>query len=127
MKTILVDALGTYVIKDEGVYKPLHDLLETYPNKKIVLTLADSEKMRQFGLDTLPYEVFTTSFNPMKNDPEYYKQVLKTYNLTSEDVVYFEHDKEAVKTAESVGIVSHHYDEDKKDVETLKSFLDSNL
>lgn len=34
MKTILVDALGTFVIEGQGVYQPLFDLLETYPNKK---------------------------------------------------------------------------------------------
>jgi len=127
MKTILVDALHTFVIEGEGIYKPLHDLLETYPNKKIVLTLADEEKMKKFGLDVLPYEVFTTSFDPMKTDPEYYKQVLEKYNLKVEDVVYFEHSKEAVETAKSVGIQAHFYDEEKKDLEALKKFLDENI
>lgn len=127
MKTILVDAIGTYVIKGEGVYKPLHDLLETYPNKKIVLTLADKEKMREFGLDKLPYEVFTTSFNPLKIDPRYYELLLEKYGLEAKDVVYFEHDPDAVETARSVGINSHFYKENEKDLVSLKEFLDLNL
>lgn len=31
MKTILVDAAGTFVIEGEGIYQPLYDLLEKYP------------------------------------------------------------------------------------------------
>ncbi len=127
MKTILVDALGVYVIKGEGVHEPLHDLLELYPNKKIVLTLASEEKMKEFGLDVLQYEVFTTSFDPMKINPQYYKLVLEKYGLIADEVVYFEHDKEAVKSAKSVGITTHFYDGNKKDLESLKRFLDSSL
>lgn len=35
MKTILVDAVGTFVIKGLGIYKPLYELLEQYLNKKL--------------------------------------------------------------------------------------------
>ena len=127
MKTILVDAVRAYVIEGEGVYQPLHELLETYPNKKIVLTQANEEKMREFGLDTLPYEVFTTSFNPMKTNPEYYKIVFEKYDLKVDDVVYFEHDINAVKSAQSLGIPTFFYDEEKKDIDALKTFLDINV
>ena len=39
MKTILVDAINAFVLKDEkAIYQPLHDLLENYANPKIILT-----------------------------------------------------------------------------------------
>ena len=43
------------------------------------------------------------------------------------DVIYFEHNPDAVKSAEAVGIAAYYYDKDKKDLESLKIFLDKNL
>lgn len=127
MKTILVDAAGTFVIEGEGIYQPLHDLLETYPNPKLIVTNANDEQMIEFGLVNMPYEMFTLKHNPDKTDPEYFKKLLKNYNLEPQDVVYFEHNENAVKSAQSMNIVSHFYDADKKDLQALKLFLDTHL
>lgn len=127
MKTILVDAVNTFVIKEEGVFKPLYDLLESYPNPKIILTNADDEQMEKFGLTDMPYEVFTLKHNPEKTDSDYFVQTLARFSLTNDDVVYFEHNPEAVESARSVGIESHHYDKEKRNLESLKVFLDRNL
>jgi FMN phosphatase YigB (HAD superfamily) len=83
--------------------------------------------MITFGLVDLPYELFTLKHEPNKTDPTYFKKMLDHFNLSSEDVVYFEHSPEAVESAESVGIVSHYYDPEKKDLDALKTFLDENL
>ena len=127
MKTILVDAVGTFVIEGKGIYKPLYDLLEKYPNKKIVLTNANDEQMIEFGLTNLPYELFTLKHNPDKTDPKYFELMLKHFNLKSEEVVYFEHNAGAVKSAKSVRIISFYYDPEKKNMDTLKLFLDKNI
>jgi HAD superfamily hydrolase (TIGR01509 family) len=126
MKTILVDAVGTFVIEGEGVYQPMFELLEKYPNKKIILTNANDEQLVPFSLVNLPYEMFTLKHNPDKVDPMYFERMLKQYNLTVDDVIYFEHNQNAVKSAESVGITSYFYDADKKDLDGLKTFLDNN-
>jgi HAD superfamily hydrolase (TIGR01509 family) len=127
MKTILVDAVDTFVIEGEGVYQPMFDLLEQYPNRKIILTNANDEQMISYGLTNLPYEIFTLKHNPDKTDPEYFNQFLKQFDLKTDDVIYFEHNPEAVISAQSVGINSFLYDSEKKDMESLKSFLDKNL
>lgn len=127
MKTILVDAAGTFVIEGEGIYQPLHNLLETYQNPKLIVTNANDEQMIEYGLVDLPYEMFTLKHNPDKTNPEYFKNLLSNYNLKSEDVIYFEHNEDAVKCAQSVGIVSYFYDANKKDLEALKLFLDTQL
>lgn len=127
MKTILVDAINTFVIKGEGIFQGMFDLLEKYQNKKIILTNADDEQMEKFGLNGMPYEVFTLKHNPDKVDPKYYKKMLEYFKLDKNDVVYFEHNADAVKSAQSVGIKAYHYDKDKKDLENLKIFLDKNL
>lgn len=130
MKTILVDAVWCFIIEKEGkfeIFKEMYDLLETYPNKKIVLTGANDEQKIKFGLDNIPYELFTLKHNPEKTDPKYFDILLSHFNLSKDDVIYFEHSTDAIKSAESVGIKSYFYDNEKKDLESLKKFLDENL
>ena len=127
MKTILVDAVDTFVIEGKGVFEPMHELLEKYPNKKIILTNASDEQMVPFSLVNLPYELFTLKHNPDKTDPKYFEQMFAHFNLTKDDVIYFEHNPDAVKSAHSLGIISYHYDAEKQDLVALKAFLDQNL
>jgi len=126
MKTILVDAVYAFVIKGEGIYKEMYDLLETYPNRKIILTGADDQQFKEFGLDKMPYEVFTLKHNPEKSNPKYFQTLLEHFGLKSNEVIYFEHDMKAVESARSAGITSYYYDSDKKDLAELKKFLDNN-
>ena len=127
MKTILVDAINTFVIKDEGINEEMHKMLETWSNRKIILTGANDEQMVNFGLDKMPYEVFTLKHDPEKTDPSYYKIMLKHFDLNPDDVIYFEHSIEAVNSARSAGIKSFHYDKDAKDLAGLKKFIEDNL
>ena len=127
MKTILVDAVYCFVSDTGEIYKEMYELLETYPNRKILLTGANDEQFKKFGLDKMPYEVFTLKHNPEKTDPAYYQKMLEHFGLKADEVIYFEHNPEAVKGAQSVGINSYFFDYDKKDLNTLKEFLDSNL
>jgi len=130
MKTILVDAVDGLVIKDEngfGIFKEMRDLLETFSNRKIVVTGADNEQHETFGLDAVPYEVFTLKHNPEKTDPEYFRTLLRRFDMAKDDVVYFEHNLEAVESAGSIGIKSYHYDPRERDLEALKAFLIANI
>lgn len=127
MKTILVDAIGAFVIKGEGIYQPMYEMLESFPNKKIILTGANDEQIIEFGLIDLPYPLFTLKHNPEKTERKYFETLLDTYNLKPEDVIYFEHSKDAVESANTVGITSYYYDPNKKDIEKLRKFLTENL
>lgn len=127
MKTILVDAVDCFVSKDGEIYKEMHELLEIYPNKKIILTGANDEQFKKFGLDKMPYEVFTLKHNPEKTDSTYYEKMLGNFGLSKDEVIYFEHNPDAVRSAQSVGVNTHFFDYDKKDLEALKGFLDINL
>ena len=127
MKTILVDAVYTFVSENGIIFQKMFDLLETYPNRKIILTGANDEQFKKFGLDKMPYEVFTLKHNPEKTDPKYFEILLEHFGLSKSDVIYFEHNVDAVKSAQSAGITSFFYDQDKKDLEALKTFLTTNL
>lgn len=130
MKNILVDGAYCFTIEKDGkfeIFQDMYNLLETYPNRKIVLTGANMEQREKYALNNLPYEFFTQEHNPEKTDSKYYEILLEKYNLNKDDVVYFEHNMDAIKSAEFVGIKSYFYDNDKKDLVALKNFLDENL
>lgn len=127
MKTILVDAVDCFVSDTGVIFEEMHRLLERFPNRKILLTGANDEQYVRFGLDKMPYEVFTLKHNPEKTDPKYYETLLEKYNLTTDDVVYFEHNPKAVESARSVGITSCLYDSDKRDLAALEDFIAMNV
>lgn len=127
MKTILVDAIDGIVLKDGTIFDEMHAMLETFPNKKIVLTGANDEQFKEFNLDKVPYPVFTLKHDPEKTDPKYFEILLDYYKLDKNDVVFFEHNPEAVKSAESAGVKTYFYDAEKQDVDALKTFLSENL
>jgi FMN phosphatase YigB (HAD superfamily) len=127
MKTILIDALNTFVIKDKGIFKEMYDLLEKYQNPKIILTNANDAQLIEFGLVNLPYELFTLKHDPDKTDPEYFNKMLLNFNLNKDDVIYFEHNSDAVKSAESIGIKTHYYNPELRNLNRLEEFLNENL
>jgi len=117
MKTILVDAVHGFIIEEgDGfkIFQEMRALLERFPNSKIILTGADDAQYKKFGLDKMPYDVFTLKHNPEKANPKYFETLLNQFGLSSEDVIYFEHDPNAIKSAESVGIKSYFYDSKKE-------------
>ena len=127
MKTILVDAIDAFVVETENgfeIFEPIRKMLDEFPNRKIILTGANDEQFKKFGLDKMPYEVFTLKHNPEKTDSKYYETMLKNFDLKSDDVVYFEHNPEAVKSAQSVGIKTHFLDNEKRPLRELSIFLE---
>ena len=126
MKTILVDAWNTFVTED-GMFQEMKDMLDEFDNKKIILTNANEEEKVKYGVVDMPYEVFTLAHNPNKADPEYYKKMLEHFSLKPDDVVYFEHNSEAVESAKSVGITTFHYNKEIKDMEAVRDFLNNNI
>jgi HAD superfamily hydrolase (TIGR01509 family) len=130
MKTILVDAVDAFIVEAaEGfcILEPLQQMLDSFPNAKIILTGANDEQFVRFGLTEMPYKVFTLKHNPEKTEPEYYQKMLAHFSLAVQDVVYFEHNPEAVKSAQSVGIKTYLWDNETRPVSELQKFLEENL
>ncbi len=126
MKTILIDAVYCFIIEKNSkfeIYKDMYNLLEKFQNKKIILTNADNDKFEQYGLNNMPYEVFTLKHNPEKTDPKYFEILLNSLKLDKNEVVYFEHNIDAVKSAKSLGINTYFYDRNKIDLDDLNKFL----
>ena len=127
MKTILLDAIDVIILEDGTVFEEMHQLLEKYPNPKLVLTGANDEQFKEFNLNRSPYEVFTLKHDPEKTDSKYFEILLNKYNLKPSEVVYFEHNKEAAEVATQAGIKTMFYDCSKRDLKELKEFLDTSL
>ena len=125
-KVILVDAYHC-LFNENGINKELFNILESFPNKKIVLTNADDEQLIKFGIDKSPYEVFTLKHNPNKIDGGYYEKMLKHFSLKSENCIYFEHNGDAVKKAQELRITTFHFDKEIRDYSGLKKFIIENL
>ena len=125
MKTILVDAWNTFVT-EEGINFDLKKLLDSYPNNKIILTNANEEELVKFGIVNMPYPVFSLAHNPNKTDSDYFVKMLSHFNLNVTDVIYFEHNADAVASAKSVGITTFNYNK-LENLDNLTIFLNSNL
>ena len=125
MKTILVDAWNTFVT-EEGINFNLQNLLDSYPNNKIILTNANEEELVRFGIINMPYPVFSLAHNPNKTNSDYFVKMLQHFNLKTEEVVYFEHNLDAVASAKSIGITTFHYNK-LENLDNLTIFLNSNL
>lgn len=105
----------------------MNNIFVTYPNRKIVLTGANDKEFSQHGLDKIPYEVFTLKHNPEKSNPNYYKILLEKFDMIVEDLIYIEHNLEAVRSAESLNINVFHYNKDLRNINKLNQFLKINI
>lgn len=125
MKTILVDAWNTFV-KNNTIDSDIYKILESYENQKIILTNANDKELINLGIVNMPYKVFSLSHNPNKDNKLYFIKLIEKYNLINSDLVYIEHNKEAVKSAISLGIKTHHY-KPQESTDELSQFLLKNL
>ncbi|MBT8259773.1 MAG: HAD-IA family hydrolase [Flavobacteriaceae bacterium] len=125
MKTILVDAWNTFVTKD-GINHKMQFVLDGYSNPKIILTNANDDEKKTFGIVNMPYPVFSLAHKPNKPNPDYFKKILSEYDLNPKDVIYFEHNEDAVKSAESLGIKTLWLKKG-SDLTLLEKFLESNI
>ena len=125
MKTILVDAWNTFV-KNNTIDSDIYKILESYENQKIILTNANDKELINLGIVNMPYKVFSLSHNPNKDNKLYFIKLIEKYNLIISDLVYIEHNKEAVKSAISLGIKTHHY-KPQESTDELSQFLLKNL
>lgn len=125
MKTILVDAWNTFV-KNNTIDSDIYKILESYENQKIILTNANDKELINLGIVNMPYKVFSLSHNPNKDDKLYFIKLIEKYNLIISDLVYIEHNIEAVKSAISLGIKTHHY-KPQESTDELSQFLLKNM
>ncbi len=105
----------------------MFEMLESFQNPKIIVTNANPEERIKLGIVDMPYPVFSLNHEPDKTNPVYFERMLSYFELTANDVLYFEHNSLAVEAAKSLDIHVFLYDKDKKDIKAVKLFLQDNL
>ncbi len=108
-RTILVD--GMHCLYDENfkINKDLLIALNKIDAKKILVVNGYREKARE-TISAPNFDFFSLEEEGIKkDDPEFFKTLMKKYNLDVDDLIYFDHVEESVKNAENLGIVSSHY------------------
>ncbi len=123
-KVLLVDGMHCLYDKDFKVNERLSEIINKIDTRKILVINAFGEKARKL-LDRYGIEVFTFEMKIKKDNPEFFKKLLKKCNLKSDNVVYFDHLKENLEGANKAGIKkTKHY---RGNIKEIQKFIDSNL
>lgn len=122
-KILLVDGMGCLYDKSFNVDNVLLNLLNEFEVRKILVVNGFREEGKK-ALEGQGFEAFSLQEEGIKkNNPEYFKILLNKFNLTPQDCLYFDHLKESVDSASSIGIKSSFYES----TERIKDFLLENL
>ncbi len=122
IKVILVDAINCLINKNDGINKELADYLNNLNKKIIVVSNAEKDSIKH-QLKDYDFEVFSLNKNPEKSNSLYFKTLLKNYNLSQNEILYVDHNKENISSAKNLGINSELY----KNNSQIKKFIDENL
>jgi len=119
-KTILVDGMFCIYDKEFNVNKELLKIINSFNARKILVVNGFREKGKQ-ALIGSGFLAFSLEEEKIKKDnPEYFKILLSRYNLKLDEVLYFDHDENNVKTAKNLGIISTQYLNNEQIEEFLK-------
>lgn len=122
MKSILVDGMDCLYDEKFCINKPLLELLQSFPLRKILVVNGFREKARKI-LEGNGFAFFSLEEEGIKKDnPLYFQRLFQRYQLAPSDVLYFDHSLQNVGAAKALGIQSTHYT---GDLEAIKSFLGS--
>lgn len=119
--TILVDGMHCLYDKDFKLNKELFNYLQSLDANKILVVNGKSEKAKEL-LKNSGFEVFSFEDKIKKDEPEFFKRLLKKYNLNEKEVIYFDHSEDNVKSAKSLNINSVVY----RDNSQTKRFVEDN-
>ena len=85
--------------------------MKDLPQRKIIVTNASNKvlaRIKQLTINT-GFEVFSYEANPLKESPEYFKQLIQELDLDISRTFYFDHDIKNVIAAQQVSIDSILY------------------
>ncbi|MEK6824531.1 MAG: HAD-IA family hydrolase, partial [Nanoarchaeota archaeon] len=122
IKAILADAISTLIDKEGKLNEGLAKSLESTEREIIVVTNANPNEIKS-KLGRYNFKIFSLLKIPDKANPDYFKQLLKKYNLQPREVIYFDHKKENIESAGKLGIASELYEDNKQ----IKKWIENNL
>ena len=128
-RLILVDGMYCLYDKNFNLNKELLEIINSCNTHTILTVNGFREKGYNLVKNYDPtrdtnWKAFSLEEKGIKKDnPKYFKKLMKRFNLIPEEIIYFDHDKKNVETVKKLGILSKHY----TNVKTIKKFIDDNL
>jgi alanyl-tRNA synthetase len=122
IKVILTDAINALIDKSGKLNKELAEILQNTGKKIVVVTNAEISEIKS-KLGNYNFEIFSLLRNPEKSNSKYFKVLLEKYNLKPEEVIYFDHKEENIKSAKENTINCVKY----KDNNQIKTFIEANM
>lgn len=127
-RLILVDGMHCLYDENFNLNRELLDIINLLNTHTILIVNKFKEKGHNLALTDANYSSNWKAFSLedkdiTKSNPEYFKALLKKFNLAPEEVMYFDHDKKNIETASKLGILSKHYTDNK----SIKKFIEENL
>jgi FMN phosphatase YigB (HAD superfamily) len=124
-RTILADGMHTIYDRNFNINKELLEIIDFFDTKKILVVNGFREKGKEVLKNSSITEAFSLEEKQIKKEnPEFFEVLLSRFDLKPKDLIYFDHDENNVKSAESVGIISRHYTNNN---EEIKDFIGENL
>ncbi len=128
-RLILVDGMHCLYDENFNLNKELLELINNFNTHTILVVNRFKEKggelVKNYDVSKdSNWEAFSLEEKGIKKtNPEYFKILMKKFNLVPEEIIYFDHDKKNVETAKSLCILSKHYTKNSE----ISDFINSNL
>ena len=128
-RIILVDGMHCLYDENFNLNQELLEAVNSFNSHYILV----GNKFREKGYNLVKnyssgqdtnWKAFSLEEKEIKKDnPEYFKEIIKKFNLVPEEIIYFDHDKTNIETAKKLGILSQHY----IDIKQVKKFIEENF
>jgi len=122
-RVILVDGMSCLYDKEFKINEKLFNILESANTKKILVVNGFRKEAEQL-LKNKGYNVFSFDGKIKKNNENFFKKLLEEYSLNANEVIYFDHDKLNVESANRAGINSIIYEDN---ISKIEKFILENI
>lgn len=125
-RVLLIDGMHCLYDENFNLNEKLLELINSYVNDKILVVNGFGDKAKEV-LKGYDIDVFTFEQEIKKDNKEFFIKLLEKYNLSSEDVIYLDHDENNLNGAKQTGIKKVKLFALGDDVSEAKSFINSSI
>ena len=119
---LLADGMNCLYDKNFKINRELLDILNSVNTKKILVVNKNKDKAEDV-LKGYDFEIFSLEDESInKENKQFFERLIKKYNLSKGEIIYFDHKQENINSAKSLGIKAVLYKNNKQ----IKKFIEEN-